>query len=174
MRTWTLNFLIWWFKLLTNTDAYLKIICILRPSTSSLNLFRAINSTIIYGPIRFLTDSSGHEVLVKIFVLERIFQYWNSGHFVKYLESQRFAARFQSFKGLNTTNPNQENFWNTLKPRFLYSRILFLFSCSVWHTTETKSSFENDDLHWSSVTFRATGWWARKPVTFRRFASSEV
>lgn len=158
MRTWTLNFLIWWFKLLTNTDAYLKIICILRPSTSSLNLFRAINSTIIYGPIRFLTDSSGHEVLVKIFVLERIFQYWNSGHFVKYLESQRFAARFQSFKGLNTTNPNQENFWNTLKPRFLYSRILFLFSCSVWHTTETKSSFENDDLHWSSVTFRASGW----------------
>ena len=115
MRTWTLNFLIWWFKLLTNTDAYLKIICILRPSTSSLNLFRAINSTIIYGPIRFLTDSSGHEVLVKIFVLERIFQYWNSGHFVKYLESQRFAARFQSIKGFSTANPNQEHFWTFLK-----------------------------------------------------------
>ena len=30
---------------------------------------------IVYGVIQFLTDSSGHEVLVKIFVLERIFQY---------------------------------------------------------------------------------------------------
>ena len=61
----------------------------------------------IFEVIRLLTDSSSPEVLVKIFVLERIFQYWNSGHFVKNLESQRFVDSFKSFKGFNTTNPNQ-------------------------------------------------------------------
>ena len=56
---------------------------------------------------KVLHTFSGRKVLVKIVVLERIFQYWNSGQFVRYLENQRFVSRFQSFKGFQTTRPNQ-------------------------------------------------------------------
>ena len=118
---------------------------------------------IVYGVIQFLTDSSGHEVLVKIFVLERIFQYWNSGHFVKNLESQRFAASSQSIRGFNTTNPNQLSIFKIQKNLSFYTVEFFLYflvasAIPWWFTTVTPRVFCLIDCQnqspWEKAEFR--------------------
>ena len=81
---------------------------------------------------KWFTDFSGCEVLVKIVVLERIFQYWNSGHFVGYLENQRFVSSFQSFKRFQTTKINQ---LSILKYSETYTAEFFLYLATVLSAT---------------------------------------
>ena len=73
--------------------------------------------------IRRFVDFSGCKVLVKIFVLERIFQYWNSGHFVKYLEiNVSWAAFIQSKSSL----PQDQISWACSKCNLTYTRVRIL------------------------------------------------